>query len=100
MHILKWHVNIPSSSILILGRDALSYIINDNIREELAQSAIYKDAARLYEIKPFLVVLHHRAFDYKAHHLELQNILKTNKIIDYRRVFNVEELRMHICSYL
>lgn len=85
---------------MILGRDALSYIINDNIREELAQSAIYKDAARLYEIKPFLVVLHHRAFDYKAHHLELQNILKTNKIIDYRRVFNVEELRMHICSYL
>jgi hypothetical protein len=85
---------------LILGREALSYIVNENIRDDLANSGSYLNATRLYELKSFLVVLHHKTCQFNTGHLELCNVLKVEKTVDYRSVFNVEELRMNIMSYL
>ena len=74
--------------------------MNENIRDELAHSGTYLNATRLYELKAFLVVLHHKTCQFNTEHLELCNVLKVDKTVDYRSVFNVEELRMNILSYL
>ena len=83
-----------------IGREALGYIANEKIRDQLAHSGTYLNATRLYELKAFLVVLHHKTCQFNSGHLELCNVLKVDKTVDYRSVFNIEELRMKIMSYL
>lgn len=74
--------------------------MNDDIRESLAHCGIFLNATRLYELKAFLIVLHHKTCQFNVDHLEICNVLQVDKTVDYRRVFNIEELRLNILSYL
>jgi hypothetical protein len=83
------------------GREALSYIANDKIRDELAKSVVFVSAVQLHKVKPLLVVLQHKIFRFNSRQLELRSgILKGDKAIDFRNVFNIEELRRKIVSYI
>ena len=82
------------------GRQALSYITNQKIRNKLAESIVFMSALRHHNIKPLLIVLHHKIFKFNARHLETRSVLKEVKLIDYLCVFNIEELRLKVISYL
>jgi hypothetical protein len=87
--------------LLHAGREALSYIANDKIRDELGKSVVFVSAVQLHKIKPLLVVLQHKIFRFNLRHLEMRgSILKGDKVIDFRNVFSIEELRMKIISYI
>lgn len=87
--------------LLHAGREALSYIANEKIRDELAKSVVFVSAVQLHKIKPLLVVLQHKIFRFNSRQLELRSgLLKGDKAIDFRNVFNIEELRRKIVSYI
>ena len=101
IEIIIWIVQTTDLTIFIhTGREALSYIINHKIRNKLAESLVFMSALRHHKIKPLLVVLHHKIFRSNSRQLELRSVLKDVKGVDYRSVFNIEELRLKVISYL
>ena len=83
-----------------IGSDALNLITNEGIRLEMAATPSYKESMRQHDVKPFLIVLHQKNIRINEKQMALQTVLTENKVIDYQKVFGIEELRLRICSYL
>ena len=66
----------------------------------MAATLSYKESMRQHDVKPFLIVLHQKNIRIDATHMALQTVLTENKLVDYQKVFGIDELRLRICSYL
>ena len=75
-------------------------ITNEDIRLKLAATVSYRESVRQHDVKPFLIVLHQKNVKLNSTHMALQTVLTENKVIDYQKVFGIDELRLRICSYL
>ena len=70
------------------------------MRIQFQRNPTFRESTRQHDLKPFLIVLHQKNYVFNSSYMALKTVLSEDKSIDYRKVFNTDELRLRICSYL